>query len=164
MGVASENSGSSMSETWSARHMLHIEHIDAQHRDLADAIETLRSAIVGGDYEAIETHLEMAVALMDAHFEDEELFMAEYEYPGIQCHVMVHAEFLQEAVELLTRVRARTCLININFCDRMRNRFEDHVDVQDRRFAEYCRTAVRKVPEEPVQTGDAVPGQQSAPE
>jgi hemerythrin-like metal-binding protein len=104
-------------------------------------IDELRSTVSSGNYEAIEIQLTALLESMERHFDHEEDFMREHEYPDLRCHASVHAEFLQEGIDLLSRIVARTGLINAGFCDRLNNRLEDHVDVHDRKYVKYCLAA-----------------------
>lgn len=137
MGTPSETE-SNQPNDWMRRYELHIAHIDEQHSELAALIDSLKHAALAGQNDAVHRRLTELLILMERHFSDEEEFMKAHEYPGFRGHARVHGEFLQEAADLATAVRSGICLIDTGFCDRIRQRLEDHVDFADRKYAAYC--------------------------
>jgi len=82
---------------WSDEYSIGIPRIDAQHKFFFEAVHRLHKECLSGEGEYVV--LETLVFLQNyaiGHFRTEEELMLEYEYPDIQEHADLHAEFLNE--------------------------------------------------------------------
>jgi hemerythrin-like metal-binding protein len=91
--------------TWNESFVLGIEEIDKQHQSIIENFEKFSIAIQEGC--ASELLLDMATFLAGyatEHFATEERYMKQYNYPRIAEQLQEHAEFTQDAEELLKRI------------------------------------------------------------
>jgi hemerythrin len=86
---------------WSDEYSIGIYKIDAQHKFFFEAVHRLYKECLANEGEPVV--LETLVFLENyaiGHFESEEALMREYEYPHIDEHARLHAEFLNEYSKL----------------------------------------------------------------
>ena len=87
---------------WSDKYSLGIPRIDEQHRFFFEAVHRLHKECLANAGEDIV--LETLVYLENyvrGHFQTEEAFMQEHEYPRIEEHRKQHVEFLERYLELI---------------------------------------------------------------
>lgn len=94
-----------MSIKWNETFVLGIDEIDTQHKSIIENFEKFSAAIQEGS--ASEMLLDMATFLTGyakEHFATEERYMVQYHYPRIAEQRQEHADFTQDAEELLKRL------------------------------------------------------------
>jgi hemerythrin len=80
---------------WSDEYLIGIEKIDGQHKGFFAATHRLYEAILMSEGEqAVEEAMRFLKSYALDHFQAEEAFMQEHEFPGIEGHKKLHAEFL----------------------------------------------------------------------
>lgn len=87
---------------WSDKYSIGIHMIDAQHKFFFEAVHRLHKECLADEGEHVV--LETLVYLENyarGHFEAEEAFMREHEYPRIEEHKKLHVEFLGRYLELI---------------------------------------------------------------
>jgi len=86
---------------WSDKYSIGIYRIDEQHRFFFEAVHRLHKECLAN--EGADAVLETLVLLENyasGHFQSEGALMREYEYPRIDEHAKLHAEFLEEYSKL----------------------------------------------------------------
>lgn len=94
-----------MAIKWNESFVLGIDEIDKQHQSIVENFEKFSAAIQEGC--ASELLLDMATFLTGyakEHFATEERYMVKYHYPRIAEQRQEHADFTQDAEELLKRL------------------------------------------------------------
>jgi hemerythrin len=87
---------------WSNEYSIGISMIDAQHKLFFDGVHRLHKECLANEGE--QAVLETLVFLENyvrGHFQDEVAFMREHEYPRVEEHTKLHAEFLKRYLELI---------------------------------------------------------------
>ena len=87
---------------WSDEYSIGIPRIDAQHKFFFEAVHRLHKECLAAEGEHVV--LETLVVLENyvvGHFRAEEAFMRQHEYPRIEEHTKLHAEFLERYLELI---------------------------------------------------------------
>ena len=88
---------------WKDTLLVGIPKIDAQHRKLIGAIDSLMDACAKRQgREQIDKTLSFVVAYTKEHFADEEKLQAEHAYPGLAAHKRLHAQFLSAVSALVS--------------------------------------------------------------
>lgn len=77
-----------------------VPDIDAQHREIFDALRTLDAALAAPDDEAEDVALTVLSRYVFAHFETEERWMRQTAYPRTREHVSKHDEFAARLVAM----------------------------------------------------------------
>ncbi|MBE2257479.1 MAG: hemerythrin family protein [Candidatus Accumulibacter sp.] len=90
---------------WSAKILVGLPNIDAQHRQLFELAATF-----GGDGDQIRVlkSLAMLTEYVKVHLREEEQMMAACEYPGLEAHRQLHAEFRRMLFKLLEDAKRMT--------------------------------------------------------
>ena len=91
---------------WSDKYCIGIPKIDAQHKIFFEAVHRLNKECLADEGEQVV--LETLVFLENyvrSHFQDEMALMREHEYPHIEKHRKLHAEFLKRYLELIVEFK-----------------------------------------------------------
>jgi hemerythrin-like metal-binding protein len=114
--------------------------IDDEHRSLLDLANNLFDVSMSGRPKQDTLQAVDALLLHVAgHFENEEMILADADYPGLNAHAGLHRELVQAALDLRSRVEAGTIdyLTLFNFLvDRV---VIGHMINADTKFFEYTR-------------------------
>lgn len=90
-----------MLKTWSDDYLIGIAAIDAQHKAFFEAAHRLYDRILNCEGEkVVEESIRFLKGYAHRHFEAEEAYMARHEYPRLEQHKALHAEFF-EVLDLL---------------------------------------------------------------
>lgn len=81
-----------------------IEHIDDQHKHLfeiiADADELIRNEFIPDKYDNIMALLDELTEYTKVHFADEEAYMKETGYEGLEAQRVAHAGFIEKLEDI----------------------------------------------------------------
>ena len=95
-------SESSYGIAWSEDYELGSPQIDAQHRQLFKLVSDLVIACTDGyDEKILNETLDFLVNYTVQHFEDEEAYQLEYNYPDYERHKQLHIDFKEKVGELV---------------------------------------------------------------
>ncbi len=85
---------------WSHEYVVGIPRIDEQHKFFFEAVHRLHKECLAdeGEHAVLET-LVFLENYVVGHFQAEEAFMREHDYPRVEGHAKLHAEFLQRYAE-----------------------------------------------------------------
>lgn len=90
---------------WSPKIEVGIPAIDEQHRQLFELAATFCG---DGDEIRVSKSLAMLTDYVKVHFREEEEMLAACEYPRLEAHRRLHAEFRQLLLELLENAKQMT--------------------------------------------------------
>ena len=86
---------------WSSRFETGIDLIDAQHQSLFEAINKLADSFRAGNSKSqVKASLDFLVDYTVEHFQTEERFMREMNYPRLAEHVGEHAQLMEQVRDL----------------------------------------------------------------
>jgi hemerythrin len=85
---------------WTPSLQVGVESIDEQHRELFTRSARLVRALEAGDRSEVEPLIRYLTDYVLSHFECEERWMAETEYPGLETHRDQHRRFKDELREM----------------------------------------------------------------
>jgi len=124
--------------SWKPEYSLHVPAMDNQHQQLLeiarDVTEAMRSSL---GQRTVLTGLEKLVEYTRSHFQDEEAFMAEVNYPGLEQHRKIHAKLTERAIEYKKDLVEKQSFDPGNFQDFITNWLVIHILHEDRKYAEY---------------------------
>jgi hemerythrin len=89
-----------MSLEWTSALRVGVEHIDEQHQELFRRAERLIHALRAGDRGEVEPLLRYLTDYVVSHFDCEERWMVETEYPGLEDHRDAHRRFKDDFREM----------------------------------------------------------------
>ena len=90
---------------WNSRFETGIDLIDAQHKSLFEAINTLADAFKAGNAKnQVRVSLEFLIDYTVDHFQSEERLMREMDYPRLGEHMGEHARLMEQVRDLQTEL------------------------------------------------------------
>jgi hemerythrin len=135
---------------WSDEYSIGIAKIDAQHKFFFEAVHRLHKECLANQGE--EVVLETLVFLENyvrGHFQAEEAFMREHEYPRIEGHGKLHLEFLKRYLELIGEFKKSgpsQCLAE-RTGEFVQGWLVDHIAKADRAYAKHVMERANREPE-----------------
>jgi hemerythrin len=112
---------------WSDAFLLGHGPMDRTHREFVDIVGALQRC----DDAAFVSHLRDFIAHAQAHFGEEDRWMAESGFPPMDCHVDEHAAVLQSAREVRSLVAAGNIALGRRFAAEVARWFPSHADHLD---------------------------------
>jgi hemerythrin len=86
---------------WNSRFETGIDLIDAQHQSLFEALNNLADSFrAGNSKRQVKVSLEFLVDYTAEHFQSEERFMREMDYPRLGEHMGEHARLMEQVRDL----------------------------------------------------------------
>jgi Amt family ammonium transporter len=123
---------------WREEFNLHIPSMDEEHRKLVavaqEIIEAMRSGLGRG---AVEQAFQGLLDYTTNHFMDEELFMAEHEFPGTDEHKAIHNRLTQEVLAFRTELLSKENFDAAEFQRFLTDWLVKHILEEDREYAEF---------------------------
>ena len=87
--------------SWDDSYLIGVPHIDEQHKQLFNTVNSLISAIEkNAGTEELKNTLDFLIQYTVTHFKDEEEVQRNFGYPNYEKHRAIHEKFKQSAVEL----------------------------------------------------------------
>ncbi len=130
--------------TWTPALSVGDEKLDQQHQRLLEQINKLLNAIVAGkdNLLVIGDTFGFLNQYIDEHFADEERYMQEHQYPGLEAHRKLHTQFIEQYSSIRARILAfdSTERILVDLEQHLGRWWIDHIGVADKEYAEYVRT------------------------
>lgn len=129
---------------WKDSLLVGVPQIDNQHRKLVSAIDRLMEACTQGKGRSIiEETLFFVVSYTKDHFRDEEKLQAQYEYPYMPAHKLLHAGFIRD-INTIVREFGRTGP-NVALTGKVNKTLADwlinHINIEDKKLGEYINNS-----------------------
>ena len=132
-----------MAYTWSKTLETGHQATDAQHKQLVDTFNSLMSACVDKKGHAeLENTLKFLCAYTVKHFNDEELWQRECNFPEYQKHKLMHDGFKVTATGLYERFRKEGPTVNliIQFNTKVGGWLINHILKEDSKIGLHAKT------------------------
>lgn len=141
-GIQAPSAGTGGALRWSDGLRIGIDEIDEEHYDIITYFEKLYSLMREGQghdfYQELIGFLESYVSV---HFDHEERLQREVGYDGLEAHMLLHAEFRQQAIDIIAQHRYQTVtnadLIQINLF--VKNWLREHIMIEDMKIGAFLR-------------------------
>lgn len=124
--------------SWEDRFELGVDAMDSEHRMLIDAMNRLYACCTMADRGAQEDALRSLYDLTREHFEHEERFMADVEYPERDAHRGHHGRLLRQFDQHIERFEAGAAL-GEKFFDFLRFWLASHICGVDRDYGTHAQ-------------------------
>jgi hemerythrin-like metal-binding protein len=109
-----------------------IPSIDAQHRQLVDAINQLHEAMKQGKgRDQIAPTLDFLVRYVSEHFAHEERLMAQAGFPGLASHSTQHQGFATKVGEMVNAYKAGSAVMGVEVSRFLANWIQEHIQRTD---------------------------------
>jgi len=119
---------SASSLRWNDGLLLGYLPMDRTHQDFVDCVSCLRNA----DRSSVSRHMTRMLEHLAEHFDEEQRWMLETDFPAAACHVSEHEAVMRSAREVDAFVRARADPAEAHrFADALAAWFEGHVYYMD---------------------------------
>ena len=126
--------------SWSDNYLLGIDTIDEQHKKFFKVIHDFYMDVLVREGErTLESALGFLKDYALEHFQSEEAFMEEHEYPGIKDHKKLHEEFIDKLGALLEGFDTFGSSQGLadEAADMAQNWLVDHISDVDTRYVEH---------------------------
>ena len=131
-----------MLKDWSDDYLIGIDEIDEQHKGFFEAAHRLYDHILNCEGEkAVEETVEFLRDYAGKHFQTEEAFMAEHEFPGLEKHRKLHAEFFV-GLDMLTddlKIFGPSQHLADRALEIAQDWLVEHIAEEDTQYATYAR-------------------------
>jgi hemerythrin-like metal-binding protein len=118
------------------------EIIDAQHKELFKAINSLLEACSKGEGQnVISKTMQFLIDYTKKHFGDEEKLQQQYHYPDYANHKKMHEKFKESMVDLASQLKAQgaTTLIMTKISSSTGGWLISHIEHEDKKVAAHIR-------------------------
>lgn len=127
---------------WSCRYETGIGSIDSQHQALFQALNLLADSFKAGtSKEQVKDSLDFLVKYTIEHFQTEESYMREMDYPGLGPHMALHAELMARVHDLQAKQLQGTPItmeVTIFLADWLKN----HIDEVDMEYVAFAKAKI----------------------
>ena len=133
---------------WSKKYALGIDSIDVQHRILvemtASILSIVRKKSFSHENKDVLALLNNLVNYCEYHFEYEEKFFSNIDYPDKEIHLAAHRSFEKKIEEIHAKYLAGDEDMGLHLCEFLVSWLYDHILVNDATYAELYLTAKEK--------------------
>lgn len=122
--------------TWSEQLSVNVAQIDGQHQKLIAIINDLTEAIQTGKAKAaIDDTVQGLFDYARTHFETEEKYFQQFDYPEAASHIKEHEEFIQKVREFQTRPAKGQFSLSIQVLQFLGNWLINHILGTDKKYS-----------------------------
>ena len=122
---------------WDELFSVNNEEIDDQHRKWIAIINDLHDRMMKGDI-SLSTTLNAMKSMKEYvkyHFEYEEEYMREINYPGMAEHISIHARFYVLINQYYNDIKSGKMVLNREIMSILTNWLKDHILRVDKKYA-----------------------------
>lgn len=123
---------------WSDTYSVKIGVIDMQHKNLANVINELHQAMVGGQgKQQVVKSLSSLIKYTQIHFKTEENFMVSHQYPDYMNHETEHDRLTKTVREFQDKFQRNEVGLTIDVMEFLKNWLSKHILGSDQRYAPF---------------------------
>jgi len=129
---------------WSSRFATGIPLVDAQHQSLFQAVNRLAESFREGNAAAqVKESLDFLVGYTQEHFQTEERFMREMDYPGLAEHMGEHARLMEQVHDLqMNHAEGRPVTLDVAIF--LADWLRDHIHGSDLAYVRFMKEGAQK--------------------
>ena len=123
---------------WDDSFITNVQKIDEQHRVLVNTINELHTAMTQGKSNEMLT--EIIQGLVDytvTHFQTEENFMQQHQYPDFPSHKKEHDEFVSEVGKFQQDFLAKKVFLSIKVFNFLIEWIDNHIRTSDQKLGKF---------------------------
>jgi hemerythrin len=124
-----------MSQFWKKDYELGFRLIDAQHQKYAETLDKLNSAIRANNRNDILLEVfDGLTSYINIHFETEEKYFAEFDYPDAEKHILKHREFISTISVYRDKLENGTLGFTFELIEYLENWLVEHLSTMDKNY------------------------------
>lgn len=128
--------------TWDKSLDIGVEEMNADHREILDAMNAIYDAHAAGQTgPAINRLIERLGEITTRHFADEEAYMASIGFPDLSVHKRIHATLLQDFGRHAAGIKSVDGIANAAFFGFLKRWLTAHIKGIDTKYAAHSRHA-----------------------
>lgn len=113
---------------WKDEYNVDIKFLDEQHKKFLDILNQLKTVISGKSCQEDTADVFFALAnFAEHHFIQEEIYLKDYQYPGLSQHKESHNQFIQRLVKFQEDYNANKPNVCEEMHDYLLDWFENHI-------------------------------------
>jgi hemerythrin len=121
---------------WTTDLSVKVSEIDDQHRKLIGLINKLHDAMRAGQgKEVLEGTLQELAAYTVYHFQNEEKYMQQFNYPGYLKHKGEHAAFVKKVMDFQKDFAAGRLGVTLDLMNFLRDWVNKHIKETDKQYS-----------------------------
>jgi hemerythrin len=122
--------------TWDPMYSVHVDALDAQHKQLFDIANHLIDVFENGEDDLLLVINDL-VNYVTVHFHDEQIVMMNAKYPDLLNHSKVHEKFIEKAEEFIQQYTEGNEDLGFNMVVFLKDWLREHTTKMDMQYAEY---------------------------
>ena len=120
---------------WAEAYSVNVPELDRQHRGLMDLINELYDGIASSKPRAeLEPVLDRLIAFTQSHFQSEEWYMREFEYPEYDQHVAEHEDLTRRLRQMRTDFQAGNIRMSLSVREFLKSCMHHHLEGGDHAY------------------------------
>ncbi|NOX17555.1 MAG: hemerythrin family protein [Chlorobi bacterium] len=124
--------------TWDDSYSVKVEEIDVQHQKLISLINDLNDGMEAGkSKEILGAIIDELVKYTRYHFETEEKYFAQINYPETRAHEKEHNDFVKQVAEFQERFEKGSALLSVEIITFLKKWLTEHIKGTDQKYSEY---------------------------
>ena len=123
---------------WKKSYNIGVPEVDAQHRRLVGMINELSDAMMDRHGQRTVPHILTELTdYIQLHFETEESYMQENQYPGIHQHKQMHIDLTRKVLDFREKAREGQEVKAKELLDFLCSWLKNHIMVEDKDFGAF---------------------------
>lgn len=130
---------------WNEGLSIGVKEIDDQHSGLVDMVNTLYDVMKGGENKDIINN--MIFKLKDYaiyHFDTEERYMQEYQFPAFADHKAKHKDFCIKVLKIEKDLQSGKNVLSMEILNFLTEWLITHINETDKKMGDFLKTAIAK--------------------
>jgi hemerythrin len=124
--------------TWDDSYSVNVEEIDLQHKKLISLINDLDEGMKSGKSKNIlESIISELINYTKYHFDTEEKFFKEFNYPEAQMHEKEHNEFVKQIAEFHEQYENGKTLLSVDLMMFLKKWLTEHIKGTDQKYSAF---------------------------
>jgi len=128
---------------WKDDYKIGIPEVDEQHKSMVKLINDLHAGLSLNSKEnktvTFKSAVKEAIEYVKNHFNTEEKYMSEYQYPGLQEQQKMHKQFIIELLSSVKSFEYNNMRAPIDLLIFLKNWLLEHIAVEDKKIGEFIR-------------------------
>lgn len=123
---------------WSDDFSVNNKSIDSEHQSLFNALNQFYEGIRNNaSKESMELLLSKLIEYARVHFKNEEVYMKQLGFPGLESHALEHEAFIKKAEEFSSKFKEGKLLLSVEVTNFIKDWITNHIKKQDKQYSAF---------------------------